>query len=63
MKEWGFRLACNYTATYKFSTDSDGKWEAHFVVKYIHDDAASIAAFGDKSFELDWTGSGHWVTV
>jgi anaerobic magnesium-protoporphyrin IX monomethyl ester cyclase len=61
MKEWGFRLACNYTATYKFTIDENGKWEAHFIIKYVHDDAASIAAFGDKSFDLDMVVSSCWV--
>jgi radical SAM superfamily enzyme YgiQ (UPF0313 family) len=61
MAEWGSRLAATYTSTHKFEIDENGKWEAHFVFKFVHDEAACIQNFGDKSFELDWFGSGYWL--
>jgi anaerobic magnesium-protoporphyrin IX monomethyl ester cyclase len=61
MAEWGSRLAATYTSTHKFEIDAHGKWEAHFVFKFVHDEAACIQNFGNKSFELDWFGSGYWT--
>ena len=60
MQEWGFRLACNYTATHNFKINADGVWAADFSYQFVHEDPASIAAFGNKSFDLEWTRNGKW---
>lgn len=60
MKEWGFRLACDYTACYKFKISNDGNWTADFKFKFLQDDASKNVGWPDYSFEYDWQHQGKW---
>lgn len=60
MQEWGFRLACDYTATHRFAIDANGNWTADFDYKFVQDQDSKNVGWDDYSFELKWTQSGTW---
>lgn len=62
MREWGFRLACDYTATHYFKIDADGQWQADFKYdfKQTPEQPWVKHTWEDYSFKLDWAGSGQW---
>lgn len=62
LKEWGFRLAADYTATYKFSITSEGHWSADFDIEYVHgnDWPTGLKVWPDHSFTYVWQGVGQW---
>lgn len=55
-KEFGFRLASEYSARHKFKIDSTGSWTADFNYSYKH----KPDQWQDCSFTLDWQDSGEW---
>jgi hypothetical protein len=58
LAEWGFRLACNYTATHRFSIDTQGNWTADFDYKFVQD--PNNQQWGDNSFEYKFVSKGNW---
>ncbi len=60
LKEWGFRLACDYTANYQFIIDNHGDWTANFVCKFVQDESSNAVGWDNYSFEHVWQGHGNW---
>ena len=70
LKEWGFRLACDYTATYQFEIDASGHWHADFDCKFVQNRDQGWYQVGtehhrvhwaqDLSFTHQWQGQGDW---
>lgn len=60
LREWSDRLACDYTATHKFSIDTQGNWSAEHYYKFIQQPDNEGYTWEDHSFEYRWTGTGHW---
>lgn len=57
-REFGFRIASDYTATHKFKIDNVGNWSADFEFRYRQTPDSN---WGDMSFDLHWRGNGTWV--
>lgn len=63
LREWGDRLACNYTAMHDFSIDANGNWTADFYYKFVQEQQnykAQNFEWPDYSFEYRWQSTGSW---
>lgn len=56
-KEFGFRIASDYTATHSFIIDNNGMWKANFYYKFIQEYSPG---WDDYSFEYQYVGAGQW---
>ena len=62
LREWGFRLACNYTGYHNFKIDANGSWQADFKYKFTQDPEPhwNHHLWPDYNFELEWQQQGKW---
>lgn len=62
LREWGNRLACDYTASHHFKIDEQGQWSADFYYNFKQDTQNSNHNFSwpDYSFEYRWISKGVW---
>lgn len=62
MREFGDRLACNYTAYHKFTITQDGKWQAYFTYDFNQSAEKPWVNYTreDLSFKFIYNESGNW---
>lgn len=62
LREWGDRLAGNYTSTHQFEIDSQGNWHADFKYKFVQESEIYTGSpWSDQSFEYHWDNLGSWI--
>lgn len=60
LREWGDRLACNYTAKHNFTIDSQGSWTAKHYYNFVQQPDNEGYTWDNYSFEYTWNGTGTW---